>query len=707
TEPTSFPLNDKVRVIIGQGTGNHFMTESVEEFHFVKPNILDISPRLGPHAGGTIVTLLGDYLDAGSNISVQIGKRFSCINPQSINASALICKTSAVPQPISQALKVTIQMDDAVLQTAGVTFKYVENPNITWVSRNMLIRSGGLQINISGENIHIVQFPQLIIWASGNSSYFGPCQISNGTTTNMTCISPMISELDEQFEGLRELDFGFDMDGVKYLERLTTLGRMKVYPDPVLEKYKDGEKVHQHNHEILFINGQNLAPLKHYDVQVNIGKEECAVTSVLSTVITCIPPLAQPAATIGSGFPEVTVKIGQNLTFTLGILRYEKQEELSQGGVIGIAAGVSVFVFVTLAVCIFCLIKSRRNDDMMKKLRKEMDQLESRVANECKEAFAELQTDMNELTSDISGGCSIPFWDYRTYCMRVMFPPECSDHPVIRELELDYHLREDTERGLKLFFNLIRNKTFLLIFIRTLEANKDFSMKERVNVASLISVCLQTQMEYATEILKTLLAELIEKTIENPKVNPKILLRRNESVAEKMLTNWFTFLLYKFLKECAGEPLFMLYGAIKQQVSKGPVDAVTSEARYSLSEDKLIRQHVNYKALVLNVMDVDVDRCSQPAHPVKVLDCDTISQVKEKILDALYRSAPFSSRPPKEELDLVLFDHPSEWIAGDRSHVPLKIFPNRDTKHLVLSDDDHTTKSEGDCKPLNTLSHYK
>lgn len=47
-----------------------------------------------------------------------------------------------------------------------------------------------------------------------------------------------------------------------------------------------------------------------------------------------------------------------------------------------------------------------------------------------------------------------------------------------------------------------------------------------------------------------------------------------------------------------------------------------------------------------------MDRCAQPAHPVKVLDCDAISQVKEKILDAIYKNAPFSSRPPKEELDL-------------------------------------------------------
>lgn len=65
-----------------------------------------------------------------------------------------------------------------------------------------------------------------------------------------------------------------------------------------------------------------------------------------------------------------------------------------------------------------------------------------------------------------------------------------------------------------------------------------------------------------------------------------------------MLTAWFTFLLYKFMKECAGEPLYLLFRAMKQQVDKGPVDAITSEARYSLSEEKLIRQSIDFKPMV-------------------------------------------------------------------------------------------------------------
>lgn len=53
-------------------------------------------------------------------------------------------------------------------------------------------------------------------------------------------------------------------------------------------------------------------------------------------------------------------------------------------------------------------------------------------------AFAELQTDINELTSDLDRA-GIPYLDYRTYAMRVLFPG-IEDHPVLRELEVGCHL---------------------------------------------------------------------------------------------------------------------------------------------------------------------------------------------------------------------------------------------------------------------------
>ena len=82
---------------------------------------------------------------------------------------------------------------------------------------------------------------------------------------------------------------------------------------------------------------------------------------------------------------------------------------------------------------------------------------------------------------------------------------------------------------------------------------------------------------------------------------------------------------------------------------------------------------------------VGLDREAGPV-TVKVLDCDTISQVKEKILDAIYKTMPYSQRPQKEELDL-------EWKDNSIS--------------TILLDDDGSRQMEGEWKRLNTLAHYR
>lgn len=89
-------------------------------------------------------------------------------------------------------------------------------------------------------------------------------------------------------------------------------------------------------------------------------------------------------------------------------------------------------------------------------------------------AFAELQTEMTDLTADLTAG-GIPFLDYRTYAMKILFP-NTEDHAVLQS-ERPELMRK--EKGLRLFGQLILNKTFLLLFIRTLESNRYFSMRDR------------------------------------------------------------------------------------------------------------------------------------------------------------------------------------------------------------------------------------
>jgi len=59
--------------------------------------------------------------------------------------------------------------------------------------------------------------------------------------------------------------------------------------------------------------------------------------------------------------------------------------------------------------------------------------------------------------------------------------------------------RDRVERGIRELAYLINNKTFLLTFIRTLEQQQKFTVWDRVELGSLISVALQPNMEYHTE----------------------------------------------------------------------------------------------------------------------------------------------------------------------------------------------------------------
>ena len=73
-----------------------------------------------------------------------------------------------------------------------------------------------------------------------------------------------------------------------------------------------------------------------------------------------------------------------------------------------------------------------------------------------------------------------------------------------------------------------------------------------------------------------------------------------------------------------------------------------------------------------------MEQFGQQPHPVKVLDCDTISQVKEKILDAIYKNAPFSSRPTKETIDLGMLKLP---LCSQLINIPPKNILKNDQKY--------------------------
>ncbi|XP_038627945.1 plexin-A1 [Tachyglossus aculeatus] len=646
----------------------NYRAMSPRRFTFVTPTFYRVSPARGPLSGGTWIGIEGNHLNAGSDVSVTIGGRPCTFSWR--NAREIRCRTPPGQSPGGSPI--IININRAELINSEVKYNYTEDPTIQKIDPEWSINSGGTLLTVTGTNLATIREPRIRA-KYGSAERENNCIVYNDTT--MVCLAPSINNPTRSPPemGDRPDELGFVMDNVQSLLIVNTTNFL-YYPDPVFEPLSPSGILELKPSSPLILKGRNLLPPASGNSRLNytvlIGATPCVLT-ISETQLLCESPNL-------TGQHKVTIKAG-GFEFSPGMLQVYSDSLLTLPAIIGIGGGGGLLLLIIIIVLIAYKRKSRDADRTLKRLQLQMDNLESRVALECKEAFAELQTDIHELTNDLDGA-GIPFLDYRTYAMRVLFPG-IEDHPVLKEMEV----QANVEKSLTLFGQLLTKKHFLLTFIRTLEAQRSFSMRDRGNVASLIMTALQGEMEYATGVLKQLLSDLIEKNLES-KNHPKLLLRRTESVAEKMLTNWFTFLLYKFLKECAGEPLFMLYCAIKQQMEKGPIDAITGEARYSLSEDKLIRQQIDYKMLTLNCVNPENENA--PEIPVKVLNCDTITQVKEKLLDAVYKGVPYSQRPKAGDMDLV------EWRQGRMARI-------------ILQDEDVTTKIDNDWKRLNTLAHYQ
>ncbi|KAM3838120.1 plexin-A4-like, partial [Diretmus argenteus] len=490
-----------------------FMAKSSKYYYFVIPRLLHLKPSRGPVSGGTIVNITGSNLDAGSNVSITFkdqpctflrrgGQWITCRSHASLNGFGNVA--------------VSVSVDKAHL-LKDLRFEYVDDPTITKIEPEWSIFSGHTPVTVTGTNLDIIQTPLIRAKYNGHET-LNLCQVLSPTT--MLCQAPElpISLTKQRDVPERPDEFGFKLDDVQALMALNNTNFI-YYPNPEFEPLSVSGVLELKPGSPIILKGRNFLPPTNsgngkLNYTVLIGEKPCMLT-VSDTQLLCESPNL-------TGRHKVLARVG-GIEFSPGVVHITSDSPLSSTAIIGIAAAGALLILFIVVVLIAYKRKSRESDLTLKRLQMQMDNLESRVALECKEAFAELQTDIHELTSDLDGA-GIPFLDYRTYTMRVLFPG-IEEHPVLRDLEVPGYRQEQVEKGLKLFGQLINNKVFLLSFIRTLEAQRGFSMRDRGNVASLIMTVLQSKLEYATDVLKHLLSDLIDRNLES-KNHPKLLLRR-------------------------------------------------------------------------------------------------------------------------------------------------------------------------------------
>ena len=81
--------------------------------------------------------------------------------------------TSAGVQPPPSIGVVEIAIDDARVSNQSVTFTYRNNPNVTSVSPQNTIPSGGIELRFSGADMDVVQTPVMEITLSDGRTVVG------------------------------------------------------------------------------------------------------------------------------------------------------------------------------------------------------------------------------------------------------------------------------------------------------------------------------------------------------------------------------------------------------------------------------------------------------------------------------------------------------------------------------------------------------
>uniref|UniRef100_A0A673NQF9 Plexin-B1 n=1 Tax=Sinocyclocheilus rhinocerous TaxID=307959 RepID=A0A673NQF9_9TELE len=674
---------------------------SSQRFSYQDPKLIEVSPQRGPQAGGTTLTITGRKLLTGrvTDISVLLGN-VPCSLISSVQEETIKCLTGASDRTGEH--RVTVWYGNTERHLHGNGYYYTPDPNITHAMPSKSFIGGGRVINVFGQNLDVVQKPQMRVTVVLSDSVYPlrrrrrrrirsfeeDCEVK--TSSLLLCRTPGV---DAQVVGGHML-VEFLLDNLHFDFNSVSQSPFTYEPNPTLHplNHRDPTKPYRYKPgSVISVEGENLdLAIFKEEVVALIGEGVCTVKTLTHNHLYCEPPPQQPPLSLRNGrkregaeaFPEFIVHMG-NLNFSLGQVQYDSPSHsiFPLVAQIGVGAVASLVALIVLIIVFIYRRKSKQALRDYKKVQIQLENLETSVRDRCKKEFTDLMTEMMDVTSDLVGS-GIPFLEYRMYAERIFFPGH-RESPLRRDLDVQECRRATVEQGLIQLSNLLNSKLFLTKFIHTLESQRTFSPRDRGYVASLLTVALHSKLEYFTDILKTLLNDLVEQYIAK---NPKLMLRRTETVVEKLLTNWISICLYSFLR-VPGEPLYMLFRAIKHQVDKGPVDAVTGKAKYTLNDNRLLREDLEYHTLTVNVLMQGIGVNEAQPVAAKVLDCDTITQVKEKILDQVYKGTSYSHRPHADSVDL-------EWRSGVAGH-------------LILSDEDLTSVVQGNWKRLNTLQHYK
>uniref|UniRef100_A0A8C1VMM7 Hepatocyte growth factor receptor n=1 Tax=Cyprinus carpio TaxID=7962 RepID=A0A8C1VMM7_CYPCA len=316
--PSSAPLGGHTNVTIcGKNFGfskkDRFDTKLIDN-----PVITEIFPEFGPKSGGTMLTIMGSFLDSGNMQLVTMGNA-TCV-VQSISATMLTCRTPPQPSPSQHKVQLHI---DGVIREAPVSYTYNKNPHIASIQpKHSFIRSV-LQQTFSYSTFH------------------------DEDKRNILCITPSLKGLNVQPPVATKMTFvldGFSTDqyDLLYVE------------DPKFEEFQKPTVTPRGNKSILEIK----EAVKNGEV-LRVSNRTCESVTLVGNTLECIVPME-----LQSAAKELEVEWKQaTSSVILGRVLLAQDQDYR----ILITGVVCVSILLLLLLAVFFWIKRKKHTDDLAK----------------------------------------------------------------------------------------------------------------------------------------------------------------------------------------------------------------------------------------------------------------------------------------------------------------------------------------------------
>ena len=464
--------------------------------------------------------------------------------------------------------------------------------------------------------------------------------------------------------------------------------------------------------------------------KILIDNKLAEIKAMTDETITCYPP-----KTLKTGKYEIKVLLGQNFNINAGTLQYKAGPGFLSKEVIFISIGslCLILAFISIIVC--------RQQSKVKTAVNEKKLLQDKMIYE---QSKKLQTEKNDMFNILveenqslnNEGHDHEFYDrlmaqelcFKEYAFRILFKkdnflkysvllngqnsetnfysngPNSSENvnnlnSLNRPVSHNYQMKMRTLEELKYS---LEDKEFLSTVIKVLDNN--LTAAEKSNISAFLIIIFSDRFDYITEILMSSLSLIIRDSKTNS--SERAFLRQSISVYEKMINHWIGLLMYPFLTENVSKSLYLLYRGLRDTVFKGPVDCITGQARNTLAQESQLKTEIcdregDIKSIPIIIIDPSTDDITK----VKVLTCDTVTQVKHKIILKLY-GPTVSYRPSIDDFALFYLGHP---VNSPNTKQDGNNFNLNQTFPIELYDSDNNSfiNPLTGHRKINTLSHYK